>query len=74
MSFIFLLCPLFGGSFIDIFYIAIILLYYYIVDFSPVVIWSDGVGDLHLWEDPVLWYSSHGSPEGTAERTDTGET
>ena len=43
-------------------------------DLSPVVIWSDGVGDLHLWEDPIHWYSSHGSPEGTAERTETGET
>ena len=41
---------------------------------SPVVIWSDSVGDLHLWEDPIHWYSSHGSPEGTTERTETGET
>ena len=41
---------------------------------SPVVIWSDSVGDLHLWEDPIHWYSSHGSPEETAERTETGET
>ena len=24
-----------------------------------VVIWSDSVGDLHLWEDPILWSPSH---------------
>ena len=39
-----------------------------------VVIWSDGVGDLHLWEDPILWCPCHGSSEGAAERTETGET
>ena len=43
-------------------------------DLSPVVIWSDGVGELHLWEDPIHWYSCHGSPEGTAGQTETGET
>ena len=29
-----------------------------------VVIWSDIVGDLHLWEDPILWSSSHETTEG----------
>ena len=39
-----------------------------------VVIWSDCVGDLHLWEGPILWSSNHESPEDTAERRETGET
>ena len=43
-------------------------------DLSPVVIWSDSVGDLHLWEDPIHWCSSHTPPEGTAGRAETGET
>ena len=42
---------------------------------SPsVVIWSDCVGDLHLWEGTILWSSSHESPEDTAKRRETGET
>ena len=32
------------------------------------------MGDLHLWEGPILWSSSHESPEDTAERRETGET
>ena len=29
-----------------------------------VVIWSDSVGDLHLWEDPILWSPGYESAEG----------
>ena len=39
-----------------------------------VVIWSDSVGDLHLWEDPILWSSSHETTEGITKRRETGET
>ena len=39
-----------------------------------VVIWSDSVGDIHLWKDPIPWNPPHGSPERTTERTETGET
>ena len=37
-------------------------------------IWSDNVGDFHLWKDSILWSSSHESPEDTEERRETGET
>ena len=36
-------------------------------------IWSDNVGDFHLWEDSLHWSSSHESPEDTEERRETGE-
>ena len=36
-----------------------------------VVIWSDSVGDLHLWEDPILWSPSHETTEGIAKRRET---
>ena len=39
-----------------------------------VVIWSDSVGDLHLWEDPILWSPSHETTEGIAKRREIGET
>ena len=39
-----------------------------------VVIWRDNVGDFHLWEDSLLWNSSHESPEYTEGRRETGET
>ena len=39
-----------------------------------VVIWSDSVGDLHLWENPILWSPSHESTEDTPERTESGQT
>ena len=38
-----------------------------------VVIWSDSVGDLHLWEDPILWSSSHETTEGITNRRETRE-
>ena len=39
-----------------------------------VVIWSDSLGDLHLWEDPILWSSSHETTEGITKRRETRET
>ena len=36
-----------------------------------VVIWSDSVGDLHLWEDPILWSFSH---ETITKRRETRKT
>ena len=39
-----------------------------------VVIWSDSVGDLYLWEDPILWSPSYESAEGITKRRETGET
>ena len=39
-----------------------------------VVIWSDNVGDFHLWEGPIRWNTCHGSLEGAKERRETGKT
>ena len=39
-----------------------------------VVLWSDNVGDFHLWEGPIRWNTRHGSLEGAKERRETGET
>ena len=39
-----------------------------------VVLWSDSVGDIHMWSH-TLWRSTcHESPEGAKERKETGET
>ena len=32
------------------------------------------MGDLHLWEDPIHWYSSHGPSDETAEWAEAGKT
>ena len=39
-----------------------------------VVIWSDSVRDLHLWEDHILWSFSHETTEGITKRRETRET
>ena len=39
-----------------------------------VVLWSDSVGDIHMWSH-TLWRSTcHESPDGATERNETGET
>ena len=40
---------------------------------TSVVLWSDGLGDIHLWEDPIFWNSPHASHERAAEWAETGE-
>ena len=42
--------------------------------FCVVVIWCDSLGDIHLWEGPLLWSTSHESIETAAGRPETGET
>ena len=42
--------------------------------FCVVVIRCDSLGDIHLWEGPLLWSTSHESTEATTERPETGET
>ena len=39
-----------------------------------VVIWSDMLGDIHLWESPLPWYLSNGSAVCSEGWREAGET
>ena len=39
-----------------------------------VVLWSDSVGDIHLWEGAICWSTCYGSPKYAKERRETGKT
>ena len=39
-----------------------------------VVIWSNSMGDIHMWQGPIHWDQCHESSNGTTERTEAGET
>ena len=39
-----------------------------------VVIWSDTVGGVYMWTDPIHWHTGHETTHVTAERRETGET
>ena len=38
------------------------------------VLWSDSMGDIHLWEGSICWSTCYESPECVKERRETGET
>ena len=45
-----------------------------VISLSLVGLWSDSVGDIHLWEGAICWNTCHMSSAQTKERPQTGET
>ena len=46
----------------------------FIIKYTTVVIWSNMLGDIHMWRSPLCWCSCHVSAESTPQWPQTGET
>ena len=47
---------------------------YYVMIINSVGIWSDVLGDIHMWRSPICWCSCHVSAESAPQWPQTGQT